>query len=276
MKNSVVDPTFNYRGSFNKNLKNSVKSTNNNESLKTEENKVAISKKHEKKLKYFSEIFQEKNKVKRDLVIATGKTSFIKHPMKTELNSNNATISHNNTGTNSANKTKIVNNPKRFIKSQVFIENFKNLKKKTSTKSTVPIYLCNTNNSNSTSIDNCNLVSSTKSNSIGSSFSNSNAFSNSLKNMNFKSQFSTNNTDASNNSFNQKDLKAKYSSINLNNKQKISTCNVVISLNTHKHRNKKVVSSFINNSDVSKSITTETSKKKMNNGNINKNVYNKK
>jgi len=202
--------------------------------MKTEESKIdkPVSKKHEKKLKYFSEIFQEKSKLKPELVIKTGKMSFTKNP----IGGSNSNPVNMNTATSSVNKSKIVNNPKRFVKSQMFIESFKNLKK-ISTKSTVPSYL--TNNSHSASIDGFNLISSTKSNSIASSLSNSNAFSNSLKHMNLKSQYSTNNTDISNSSFSQKDLKAKYNSINLSNKQKIPTCNVVISLNTHKNRNKK-------------------------------------
>jgi hypothetical protein len=136
------------------------------------------------------------------------------------------------------------------------MENFKNYKEKSSGKSITKDIVhggksskYNSNSVEKFNIDTATVLNSTKSNSFASSFSNNNTFSNSLKHLNLISQFSSNNTvetTMSNNSFIQtKDLKPKFSIINLDKTKTASTCSVVISLNSNKAKNKKIVSSFL-------------------------------
>lgn len=290
MAKNTVETSYS-KGSFIKNLKNQLK---NIEFLKSVDNgnsqlKKTV-KKNEKKMKYFSEVCQDKLKGKYSLSIKTNnlhtnnpittvksnKPSFLSKdfstiaPYNPLLQSTITTTSQNSISKsnfisgsrNSASKDKRIStsNAKRFVKSQIFIENFKNLNDKSflkgSSKKTNQISLCS-GNFNSNSLEKFSyetasnqVVNSTKSNSFASSFSNNITFSNSLKHLNLKAQFSSTNTaesTLSNSSFIQtKDLKTKFSGNNLAEKAKASsTCNVVISLNTNKVRSKKLVSSCV-------------------------------
>ena len=300
IKNTMTVDNTSMKASFIKNLKNQLKNleTINNSIDKTNKQKTA--KKPEKKLKYFSEIFNDKLKSKNSLSIKTNPVAYAtSKPSKVDSSTISMTSStinsrgHNkyktkaNTNTNitsittnplSSSHSNPASNPARFVKSQIFIENFKNLQnsnnphnflqmEKRPQKSSHAVSQISLNthynntNANSTSfekfsIDQGNNLNSTKSNSFVSSFSNNNTFSNSLKHLNLKSHFSSNNTvesTLSNNSFIQtKDLKTKFSSINLEKGKAASTCNVVISLHTNKMRNKKFVSSFIGNESLVK------------------------
>ena len=233
------------KGSFIKNIK-----TQNNNTIKKKERKI--------KPNYFSDIFQEKLKIKNKLSIKTSSLA-----LKNPVSSKESTYSIPN-----SNIDKVIIDPKKFIKSQI-LKNFKNFKPKNLTNSGDLIsHIKNTNSSSIEifSIDTLNNVNSTKSNSFASSFSRSNtAFSNSLKNHHFKSNFSSNNTEISlSSSLKQiKDI-PKFSRVKIEEKKTNAlTCNVVISLNPVK--NKKFVSSFIENDCkkkfIIKKVNTKLNKK---------------
>lgn len=260
MKNTLIEQ--NTKSNNMKNLKKNLKIIDVLKSIDDTNSKRVLNK-IDKKQKFFSEIFPSKNKdsqsIKMNRVNLNAKIT----------NINKETIS-NNLNNTLINKNKETNiNPKRFIKSQIFLESFKNLQLKNKLKSSLPLSQVNNIQLNSNtlekfSLDTGNVVSSTKSNSFASSYSNSNTLSNSLKYINLKAQIS-NNTEStmSNSSFtHSKDLKTKYRNFNLDKVKTSSACNVEISLNTNKMRNKKFVSS--NGNESKKNIMLEKRKLSVN------------
>lgn len=259
-KNVMVNNPVKDSNCYIRNLKNQLISIDLIKSI-DDSNKKKIIKKPQKKLKFFSEVFQEKFNNKNSLSIKTNPTSFVVG--KPNISNKESEFNSSCKKTSTKEKLSLVN-PKRFIKSYIFLENFKNYGEKVNgksiTKAISQVGISNKFNSNSVdkfSMDTATLLNSTKSNSFASSFSNSNTISNSLKHLNLKSHFSSNNTvesTLSNNSFIQtKDLKPKFNIINLDKTKPASTCNVVISLNTNKAKN-KTLSSFIGGSENKKSI----------------------
>jgi len=245
-KNNILNNPLKESNGYIRNLKNQLISIDLIKTIDAS-NKKKINKKPQKKLKFFSEVFQEHEKYtkKNSLSIKTNMTSLaVGKP-----NTSNKDLEINSSYKKTCLKEKVsAVNPKRLIKSYIFLENFKNYGEKVNgksiTKAISQVGINNKLNSNSVdkfSMDTATLLNSTKSNSFASSFSNSNTISNSLKHLNLKSHFSSNNTvesTLSSNSYIQtRDLKSKFNIINLENSKKASTCNVVISLNTNKVKN---------------------------------------
>jgi hypothetical protein len=248
-KNVMINNPIKDTNCYIRNLKNQLISIDLIKSI-DDSNKKKINKKPEKKLKFFSEVFQEKFANKNSLSIKSNPTSYVVG----KTNATSKDIENNSYSKKTNIKEKVLAvNPKRYIKSYIFLENFKNygekINGKSITKASSQYGIINKFNSNSVdkfSMDTATILNSTKSNSFASSFSNSNTISNSLKHLNLKSHFSSNNTvesTLSNNSFIQtKDLKPKFNIINLEKTKTVSTCNVVISLNTNKTKNKTLSS----------------------------------
>jgi len=235
-------------------LKNQLKSIDLIKSIDDSSNKKVM-KKPQKQLKYLSEVFQEKHTDKNSSSIKTN--PIILTTVKPLILTKKVETSNNNRK-KANDQPKVSNvNSKRFIKSHIFLENFKNYREKVSGKSITKAVSqvginckINSNSVDKFSIDPAIALNSTKSNSFASYASNNNnTFSNSLKYLNLKSQLSTNNTiesSLSNNSFLQtKDLKTKFSGIHIDKAKTASTCSVVISLNTNKNKNKTNISTLL-------------------------------